>query len=241
MNRPKNWSEIAESLTPSEDRQLREVLRVLRSPVKEDLHPRSDLLTEEFASEFRCRILLQHALQGSPLFQDTFEAAFGKAASASGLQVSFPHGRTERFWDLQLGKERLSLKSSKAKSLKTSKLHISKLSEAAWIQDCRTAKSRLEKTVDFFKNYLERVDRIIQLRYFIEKKLYELVEIPVSLLNPIFDAPVGAFAAEGSRIGIPVGASVYDLTVILDRSDAKITIGNIRKERCIVHGTWQLS
>ncbi len=31
-----------------------------------------------------------------------------------------------------------------------------------------------------------------------------------------------------------------DFTLKLDRSDAKITIANIRKALCMVHGTWSL-
>lgn len=240
MTEIQSWEKLGKSLTPTEDRQLREVLQVLRSPIDEHLLEGSNLVNEKFAEEFRCRILLQHGMQGSPLFQDTFDAAFLKALIAGGHLVSIPAGQTERFWDLKLGADHVSLKSSKAKDLKVNNLHISKLSEAAWIQDCRSAKARRDATFELFERYLRMVGRMFQLRYFPRKKLYELVEIPTDLLRPIFKAPIKAFAAEGSNVGIPVGASEFDLTVVLDRSDAKITIRNIRKDRCIVHGTWQL-
>jgi DNA (cytosine-5)-methyltransferase 1 len=41
-------------------------------------------------------------------------------------------------------------------------------------------------------------------------------------------------------INIPVGANPPDFTLKLDRSDAKITIANINKAKCKVHGTWKI-
>jgi len=240
MSSPLSWEDLGKSLSDSEDRMLREVLKVLREPVREILLPGSDLVDSRFAEEFRSRILLQHGLQGSPLFQDTFDAAFLKAAQASGRKAVAQEGETNRFWDLMLDGEKISLKSSKAQNLQVSMLHISKLSEAAWIQDCRSAKARRDRTLELFDKFLTTVHRIFQLRYFQKKRLYELVEIPMGLIAPILDAPVTAFSAEGSNVGIPVGATEFDLVVVLDRSDAKITLRNIRKERCLVHGTWQL-
>jgi hypothetical protein len=236
----KSWDKIGGSMTTGESRLLKEVLKVLREPVLESLLPSSNLVDELFAQEFRIRILLQHGLQGSPLFQDTFDAAFLKAAIASGRDARNQSGETNRFWDLTLDGEKISLKSSKANDLKVGTLHISKLSEAAWIQDCRSAKARREHTLALFDDYLKTVQRIFQLRYFKNKLLYELVEIPIDLIAPILDAPVSAFAAEGSNVGIPVGAGQFDMVIVLDRSDAKITLRHIRKERCLVHGTWQL-
>lgn len=240
MRNPATWENLQRSLSASEDRLLREVLRVVRQPVREALLAGSDLVDKRFADEFRTRILLQHGLQGSCLFQDTFDAAFLKAAEATGRKVTGQSSETNRFWDLELDGQKISLKSSKAKNLMVSKLHISKLSEAAWIQDCRTARARRDHTLALFEGYLSTVDRIFQMRYFQKTRLYELVEIPTCLLAPILDAPLSAFAAEGSNIGIPIGTDEFDLVISLDRSDAKITLKQIRKSRCIVHGTWQL-
>lgn len=235
------WKALSASLSDSEDRTLREVLRVLREPVVEQILPGSDLVDRRFADEFRSRILLQHGLQGSSLFQDTFDAAFLKAAQASGKVAIGQDGETNRFWDLTLDGQKVSLKSSKAKNLSPSTLLISKLSEVAWIQDCRSAKTRRDRTLALFEDYLRTVQRIFQLRYFTGKGLYELVEIPTGLIAPILDAPVSAFSAEGSNVGIPIGAGEFDMVVVLDRSDAKITLRHIRKDKCIVHGTWQLN
>lgn len=135
---------------------------------------------------------------------------------------------------------RLSLKSSKAKSLRIAKLHISKLTEAAWIQDCRTAAKRREHTHQLFRQYCDEVDAIVQLRYFQSRSLYELVEIPVSLFLQVLKVRKTHFSADDPTINIPIGKMPPDFTLKLDRSDAKITIANLNKGLCMVHGTWQL-
>jgi hypothetical protein len=84
------------------------------------------------------------------------------------------------------------------------------------------------------------VDAIIQLRYFHSTAMYELVEIPVNLFKQIFDVGLSSFQADGPTINIPVGKNPPDFTLKLDRSDAKITVANIDKALCTVHGTWRL-
>ncbi|HLF10262.1 MAG TPA: hypothetical protein VJA26_03540, partial [Gammaproteobacteria bacterium] len=146
----------------------------------------------------------------------------------------------QRFWDVMVDGRKISLKSSKARSLRDSVLHISKLTEAAWIQDCRTAKKRQERTQALFSDYCDEVDAIVQLRYFSSSKQYELVEVPVLLFRQILKVPRTYFSADGPTINIPIGKDPPDFTLKLDRSDAKITVANINKALCIVHGTWRL-
>jgi hypothetical protein len=145
-----------------------------------------------------------------------------------------------RFWDVRVGEKTYSLKSSKAKGLKVNTLHISKLCEAAWIQDCRNATRRQAETRKLFSSYISAVTSILQLRYFRNEKKYELVEIPVALFEPILSVPRDYFDSDGPTINIPIGQKPPDLSISLDRSDAKITIKNILKSKCFVHGTWVL-
>ena len=176
---------------------------------------------------------------GSPLFQESFDSAYVAACSHAGHKVEkAPDG--QRFWDVMVDGRRISLKSSKAKSLCVDTLHISKLTEAAWIQDCRTAAKRREHTHRLFKEYCSEVDAIVQLRYFQSLQLYELFEIPVSLFSQIMDVGRDHFSADGPTINIPIGKNPPDFTLKLDRSDAKVTIARINKHLCLVHGIWQL-
>ncbi len=231
--------EVTISVTEAEQRRLTEFLDALRTPCEAWSKPGSYLNTPEFESEFRSKLLTHHCFMGSPLFQEGFDSAFLASCAQAGHDVA-PAPDGQRFWDVILNDKRISLKSSKARNLRSAHLHISKLTEAAWIQDCRTAKRRQEKTFALFRHYCSEVDAIIQLRYFRSTRLYELVEIPVGLFAQVLKVGRKHFAADGPTINIPVGADPPDFTLKLDRSDAKITLANINKDRCVLHGTWQL-
>ena len=178
------------SVTPAEERRLKELINALRTNCKVKMNSNSLFNINSFESEFPSKLLTQHCFMGSPLFVDT--------------------------------------------------LHISKLTEAAWIQDCRTAAKRREHTHRLFKEYCSEVDAIVQLRYFQSLQLYELFEIPVSLFSQIMDVGRDHFSADGPTINIPIGKNPPDFTLKLDRSDAKVTIARINKHLCLVHGIWQL-
>jgi hypothetical protein len=226
-------------VTQAEERRLQEFIGALRTPCEARMARNSSLNTAEFESEFRSKLLTHHCFMGSPLFQESFDSAFIAACSHAGHEVSLaPVG--QRFWDVMVDGRHLSLKSSKARNLRTETLHISKLTEAAWIQDCRTAAKRREYTLRLFKQYVGEVDGIVQLRYFSANHMYELVEVPVSLFSQVLEVGRKHFSADGPMINIPVGKDPPDFTLKLDRSDAKITIANINKGLCLVHGTWQL-
>ena len=232
-------TEFTASVTTAEHRRLTEFIAALRSPCQVEMNPDSMLNTDEFESEFRSKLLTHHCFMGSPLFQESFDSAFISACVHAGFEItSAPTG--QRFWDVMVDGKRISLKSSKAKNLRQNTLHISKLTEAAWIQDCRTATKRRQHTINLFKEYCAVVDSIIQLRYFQSTRTYELVEIPIHLFSQILKVGRNHFTADGPTINIPIGKDPPDFTLKLDRSDAKITIANINKDLCLVHGSWHL-
>ena len=226
-------------VTDAEERRLQEFINALRTRCEVWRNPKSDINSEEFESEFRSKLLAHHCFIGSPLFQQSFDSAFISSCIQAGRKI-WPAPGGQRFWDVTVDGRKISLKSTKAKNLRLEKLHISKLTEGAWIQDCRTAAKRQKMTQDLFRQYCQEVDAIIQLRYFRKLKLYELVEIPVSLFAQILDVGKKHFSADGPTINIPIGKEPPDFTLKIDRSDAKITLANINKEICIVHGSWKL-
>jgi hypothetical protein len=232
-------ADVTWSVTAVEERRVEEFLNALRTPCTASMNPTSRLSSEKFESEFRSKLLAHHCFMGSPLFQESFDSAFIAACSHAGHEVlKAPAGQP--FWDVMIDGKRISLKSSKAKSLRSKTLHISKLTEAAWIQDCRSAAKRREYTHQLFREYCDEVDAIVQLRYFSARSLYELVEIPASLFSQVLNVSRTHFSADGPTVNIPIGKDPPDFTLKLDRSDAKITLANINKELCLVHGTWQL-
>ncbi len=231
--------ELVLRLSPSEQRRVSELVAALRTAVEVRVAESSPLMSAEFVEEFQSRLLAQHVFLGNPLFQESFDTAFIASAEIAGFSVSkAPDG--QRFWDVEIDGRKISLKSSRAKSLRKDTLHISKLTEAAWIQDCRTPAKRRQFTCKLFEIFCEEVDEIIQLRYFAATGNYEMVGIPVALFAPILELPSSEFRADGPTINIPVGQIPPDFTLKLDRSDAKITIANVLKSRCLVHGSWTL-
>ena len=224
----------------AEQRYLNELLAAMRGPCEAAFPTVSLIVTPDFAREFQATLLTHHYFLKAPLATSSFDAAFVRAARAAGHNVT-PAPDGQRFWDIKLDGRRISLKSTAAANLKSGFLHISKLCEAAWIQDMRNASAREHETKRLFADYASVVDSIIQLRLFKTQAFYELVEIPVELLKQVADVPRAEFAPDGPTIGIPVGHDPPDFTLKLDRSDAKITLANINKQVCSVLGTWQLA
>ena len=227
------------SITESEEKRIKEFLQVLRTPCDVYRNNGSFFNTADFEQEFRSKLLAHDVFIGSPLFQQSFDAAFVTSCEHAGFDVRIASAG-QRFWDVEIDGKRISLKSTKAKRLPKKTLHISKLTEAAWIQDCRTAKRRQQETIELFSLYTAEVDSIIQLRYFNNRSFYELVEIPVSLFKQVASVGRSHFNADGPTINIPIGKNPPDFTLKLDRSDAKISVTRINKELCAIHGTWQL-
>ena len=97
------------------------------------------------------------------------------------------------------------MKSTAARNLSKKTVHISKLTEAACIQDTRTPAARRHATIDSFATYRSDVDAILMIRAFRETtdrvpNLYQLVEIPVSLFDSIQQAPLSVFRADAPLI-----------------------------------------
>ncbi len=225
-------------LTTAEDRHVKELLAALRGSCSEVFDKNSGF-SQAFADDLRASLMIHHYYLQAALGTNFFESAFLKAARASGHHVS-PAPDGGRFWDVAIDGRKISLKSSAAAGMSVNRLHISKLCEASWIQDMRSAAQREALTKNLFEQYTDLVDSIIQLRYFKKTFTYELVSIPSSLLRQVLNVPRVNFSADGPRIGIPVGKNPPDFTLHLDRSDAKITLANINKGVCSVIGQWKL-
>ena len=211
----------------------------MRLPSEADVPATSAIISDKFEKEFRTTLLIYHYFLKVPLATNSFEAAFVRAARAADHDIQkAPDG--QRFWDVAIDGRKISLKSTAAASLRVGSLHISKLCEAAWIQDARGPARREDETKRLFAAYTDAVDSIIQIRLFKKKAFYELVKIPTAILAQVADVPRSAFAPDGPSIHIPVGQDPPDFTLKLDRSDAKITLANINKDVCSVLGSWQL-
>ena len=203
----------------------------------------------EWIEYFGLAVSVHHAATTVPLGLTSFETVFRNACSHVEWPVSLPGSATQRFVDLSVftnadHAKHLSLKSTAAKTLSPTAVHISKLTEAAWIQDTRTPTARQQATLELFALYQRAVTSILMLRAFRSEddnqapRLYQLVEIPAALFDSIQHEPLSTFQSDAPVIPCkdPDGYTVA--RVALDRSDAKITVRSIKLDACTVHAEW---
>ncbi len=240
-----------ESLSPMGVRFVVRLIDSLSSPPRADVSSTWITSSPEWVEYFGLAISVHHSSTAEPLGLISFEVAFRNACEAVGWEVDEPGSATRRFVDLTVqvtdGSERkLSLKSTAAQRLSATTAHISKLTEAAWIQDVRSARTRRLETLELFRQYRAAVDAIIMLRAFRSGRdavptKYQLLEIPTAIFASLEDAPQSAFAADGPTIDCAYGDEPIAARVSLDRSDAKITVKQIKLAACTVHAEWHLS
>lgn len=229
-------------MTDAQARQLENIAAAMTGRIDEALLPGSDVTGLHFAEEFRARLQAHHGTHASAMDRLSFESALSAAFEAEGHTVEPAPSSTTRFWDIRLDGDAVSVKSTAAKNLRPDVIHISKLCEAAWIQDVRSASARRQKTIELFADFVALVRRWFLLRAFQVSTgfRYELIEIPVGIFNLVAGLPRQAFDSDAPRIDVfdGSGARLYQLR--LDRSDAKITIALLGKDVCTVHGQWRL-
>ncbi len=219
------------------------------TPIYSESLPETWLASIAWTEAFAARLQGYHALSAEPLGTIQFEAAFNHSCDVAGWNVEAAGSRIQQFYDTTIsdGKgavRRLSLKASSAEGMAPSKVHISKLTEGAWIQDARRQADRRNRIVQLFQDYQETTSAIFMLRGFKDRGdfqvLYELVEIPTSIFDPVADLSVTE--AQKGTINIPSGTTHRNrhFAIRIDRSDAKVTLTGIRLDKCVVHGRWGL-
>ena len=238
-----------DSFSPVKIEFVARVMESLANPPSANIRSKGTWLTSEpdWIEYFGLALSVHHGATIEPLGLSSFEAVFRNACEHICWSVDPPGSRTRRFVDMVVrpksGKRRrLSLKSTAAKSLSKSALHISKLTEAAWIQDARTARDRRDRTIELFRQYKRAVSQIVMLRAFRENiddipHKYQLVEVPVSIFDSIQKSSLKVFERDAPVIECIVGDRVAAV-VAIDRSDAKITVRRVQLSACTVHAEW---
>lgn len=225
------------------------VMESLANPPSANIRSRGTWLTGEpdWIEYFGLALSVHHGATTEPLGLSSFETVFRNACEHLRWSIDPPGSQTQRFVDMVVRPEsgdlrRLSLKSTAARDLSETALHISKLTEAAWIQDTRTARGRRDRTLELFRQYQEAVTQIVMLRAFRDDTgkvphKYQLVEIPVSIFDSIQQAPLQVFERDAPVIECTVEDRVAAV-VAIDRSDAKITVRRVQLSACTVHAEW---
>ena len=237
------------SLSPTGIRFVARMVESLSKPPHATVVQQETWLNKEWIEYFGLALSVHHGMTTEPLAQKSFETVFRNACEFIGWTVGEPGSETRRFLDLEIkhdgfSDQKLSLKSTAAQKLSRTTAHISKLTEAAWIQDMRTAKERRERTLALFQEYMQAVDSIMMLRAFREGQntptMYQIVEIPSEIFKSLQDAPLSSFNADGPTIDCSYAGHDDAARVSLDRSDAKITVKQIKLAACTVHVEWEI-
>ena len=223
------------------------VVESLSNPPRADIREQGTWLTgsSEWMEYFGLALSVHHGATTEPLGLTAFETVFRNACKAAKWTLDPPGSATRRFVDLEVmcgtdPARRLSLKSTAARRLSETTAHISKLTEAAWIQDARMAKDRRAWLRELFRTYQQAVDAIIMLRAFRKggaPHRYQLLEIPTSLFDSVQEAPLEVFQRDAPAIDCEVEGQIAAV-IAIDRSDAKITVKRIRISACTVHAEW---
>ena len=241
-----------DTLSPVAARFVARLIGSLSSPPQATVNPQTTWITEsdDWVEYFSLALSVHHGTTTEPLGLTGFEIVFCNACEAVGWEYEKPASATHRFVDLMIRRDKeterkLSLKSTAAQRLSRTTVHISKLTEAAWIQDMRSSRERRKRTVDLFREYMAAVDAIMMLRAFRKPneipERYQLIEIPTSIFRSIQEVPLSAFAADGPTVDCCYRGNEVAARVSLDRSDAKVTVKQIALEACAVHAEWDLA
>jgi hypothetical protein len=238
------WKLLEQAVAGLDDASVDQMIQIagaLAAPIERKSNPDAGLVTPAFQAEFEARLKVHHATHSKPLDRTSLEDAFRAASRRAGRTVRGTSGATEPFIDEVIDGEGVALKSTAAKDVRATRAHISKLCEAAWIQDVRGSGPRAAATKTQIANFLAEAKRIYQLRVLPDTTnwLYQLIEIPTHLFEPILSLDKSLFAPDGPRIPV-TDQTGHCLTLVLDRSDAKITIANIPISRCIIHAEWTI-
>jgi hypothetical protein len=210
---------------------------------------RADFLSTEAFEYFSMRLAAHHAYSSHQLKKENFEHILEKSFNRAGVVTSRPQSMTERGADLTVGGVKLSLKTEAARSISTKHITISKLMEARWIRDLKSTRDIpamiASKIMTHFSNY----DRIFVLRSYADSERagsirYDLREIPKAILSLVGGLQAQDFSAltdsHSSAAEVKeLGTRVFSLR--LDGSVEKVTISNLKIEKCPLHAWWSMA
>lgn len=234
--------EMLSRMNSAEVGQVLQICAALSTEIQASVNDDSNLATGPFVHEFEARLKVHHATHSKPLDRVSLEDAFKSAAIAAGSTVRSNQGATEPYIDVVINGEGVAIKSTAARDVRDEWAHVSKLCEAAWLQDVRGAKDRETHLKELMTRFLAKCARIYQLRVIPDRTrwIYQLLEIPVDLFQPVFSLDRSEFAPDGPTLRL-TDRRGPTLNIKLDRSDSKITVTRIPVTRCVEHARWVLT
>ena len=210
-----------------------------------ELNSKSDIINNEILTDIGDTLRIHHCFSHEPFAKDKFEYALERTLNMNGVDAKLaPSGN--RGHDIEIKKEKISLKTQADKNIRDHKLHISKfmeLGKGTWSNKPKELKGLL----GLFLNHMNDYQRIFSLRCLKQGPeiwTYELVEIPKELLVEAKNGKL-RMMQKSSQMPKPGYCDIYDnrkelkFQLYFDGgSERKLQIKNLRKDLCIVHAAW---
>ncbi len=205
------------SLTPTQQALVGDVIARLRRPVQPTVHAATLPFSPDFIRVFGEALQLHHTTSERHLSKENFEYAMVRMTKLIGSAAKFgPRGQAG--YDVELAGETYSLKTQADRAIKRSVINISKymeLGKGTWTDEASLGVLR-----DGFLKHLDRTQRILTLRYFrvppdrnlsATRHEYELVEIPKALLKEAASGVI-TMRHKSKQTPKPGYCRVYDTT-----------------------------
>lgn len=247
MNRPA-LQRLAEQLAPLTDAQLAligQMADAMGRNVPKTINPNSDILTPGVETAIANQLVLHHATNEEKLSKKAFEFLFKAALLADGQEAVIVHNPTNPGADVIAEGTNFSLKTQADSAAKRHSIYIQKFMEARWIRDFDDALLAAEAKRRILQ-HLAHYERILILQALSGPSTsvtYRLIEVPRRLLLLMTTVPDSDFSPK-NKYGSS-GTDVRDergvaYRVLLDGSVEKVRIFNLRLDRCVVHGEWEI-
>lgn len=248
MNRSERIQHLLEAIPELSDHRLQLVDRVVSVFALPRSYWRlsaSQIISARTLEDFGDVLRLHHCFSREPFSKDKFEYALENVLQLNGIDAALaPRG--QRGYDIRINAENYSLKTEAAKAIRPGTIHVSKFMELGGGQWGEDPNDLIGLRAQFLAA-LNGIQRILILRALKKgnpEYLYELVEIPKSLLKK---AATGRLEMMGSSKQFPKPGYCYiekagDLQFSLyfdGGGERKLQIKGLRKDLCTVHATWK--
>lgn len=234
-------------LSVPKQRQLETVVQALSVDVRFEVSSLSDFADNEFITQMGAVLQLHHSFSREPFTKDKFEFAMAATLNESGhLAVLADKGNPGH--DLTVDGVPWSLKTQADRNIKPDQITISKymeLGKGQWLEE-----SDLYGLRDRMFAHMRSYERIFTLRCLTpgdpEQKVYQLVEIPKSLLLLAADFPCEMMHGSGQtpkpgycRVAID-GSPAFEL-YFDGGTERKLQVRKLKVALCHVHATWTIT
>jgi hypothetical protein len=200
----------------------------------------NSMFTENDATYISKRLQLHHSITSQPLNKEAFEYLLVDVFARKGFEAEKTMRRDYPGEDVKIGNEKWSLKTETGKDTRPDRIHFTKFMECAWQKDYKSPTDYVEDAIQRILAHLSNYDRIITLRYIQASGIYEIVEVPKSLIQVVQYVEEGQLSVPTKRGGITMyleSTRNKGIRFRFDGSDDKLVLTGIPVARCIKHLT----